>query len=169
MTVVCDASPLISLARIGHLPLLPALFGEVQIAAEVHHEVAVVGAGRPAAQAVQTANWLRIRACPDPALLEQWHTRYPSLGRGELATLLLAHSIPADWTIIDERAARCLAATQGLKVIGCIGILEVAFRRGLVSDLRDVYLGLLAQGIRMHPEILNRSLISFGLTPLSQG
>lgn len=54
-------------------------------------------------------------------------------------------------------------------MIGCIGILEVAFRRGLVSDLRDVYLGLLAQGIRMHPEILNRSLISFGLTPLSQG
>ena len=113
--------------------------------------------------------WLRIRACPDPALLEQWHTRHPSLGRGELATILLAHSIAADWTIIDERAARRLAATQGLKVIGCIGILEAAFRRGLVSDLRDVYLGLLAQGIRMHPEILNRSLISFGLSPLSQG
>jgi predicted nucleic acid-binding protein len=61
-----------------------------------------------------------------------------------------------------------LAATQGLKVIGCIGILEAAFRRGLVSDLRDVYLALLAQGIRVHPKILNRSLVSFGLSPLDQ-
>ena len=168
MTVVCDASPLISLARIGHLPLLPALFGEVQIATEVHHEVAVAGAGRPAAQAVQTAHWLRVQPCPHPALLDQWCTGHPSLGRGELATILLAHSIAANWTIIDERAARRLAATQGLKVIGCIGILEAAFRRGLVSDLRDVYLALLAQVIRVHPKILNRSLVSFGLSPLDQ-
>jgi len=71
VTVVCNASPLISLARVGHLSLLPALFDAVQISAEVHHEVAVAGAGRPAAQAVQTASWIRIQACPDLALLDQ--------------------------------------------------------------------------------------------------
>lgn len=168
MTVVCDASPLISLARIGHLSLLPALFGEVQIAVEVHHEVVVAGAGRPAAQAVQLASWLHVQSCPDPPMLEQWRTRHPSLGQGELATLLLAQSIAPDWTIIDERAARRLAATRGLKVIGCIGILEAAVRRGLISDLRGIYHGLLAQGIRLHPDILNRSLSAFGLPPLDQ-
>ncbi|MSU49586.1 MAG: DUF3368 domain-containing protein [Opitutus sp.] len=168
MTVVSNASPLISLARVGHLSLLPALFDEVQIAAEVYHEVAVAGAGRPAALAVQNAPWLRIQSCSNPALLEQWRTRYSSLGRGELATILLAQSIAANWTIIDERAARRLAAAQGLRIIGCIGIFEAAFRRGLVSDLHGVYGDLVTQGIRVHPEILNRSLVSLGLSPLSQ-
>lgn len=130
MTVVCDSSPLISLARVGHLSLLPALFGEVQIASEVHHEVVVAGAGRPAAQAVQIAPWLRLRPCPDPALLSQWRHHHPSLGQGELATILLAQSIAAEWTIIDERAARRLAHAQGLKVIGCIGFWKRPFDAG---------------------------------------
>ena len=165
MKVVCNASPLISLARLDQLALLPTLFGEVQIAAEVYQEVVVAGAGRPAAQAVQAAAWLRVQPCPDPAKLAEWRIRHP-LGLGELATVLLAQSLKADLVVIDERAARRLAAQQGLKVIGCVGILEAGHRQGLVADLRGAYAQMLAVGVRIHPEILNRSLTAFGLKPL---
>lgn len=168
MIVVCNASPLISLARIGQLPLLHTLFADVWIAAEVHQEVAVAGAGRPAALVVQKAPWLQIQASADPTVLVEWQARHPALGKGELATLLLAKSSRADWTIIDERAARRVASDHGLKVIGCIGILELAHRRGLVSDLRTVYASLEPHGIRVHPDILNRSLTSLGLPPLGR-
>lgn len=165
MKVVCNASPLISLARLDWLTLLPALFGEVPIAAEVYHEVAIAGAGRAAAQAVQTAPWLQVRPCPDAAKLAAWRILHP-LGLGELATLVLAESMRADLVVIDERAARRLAEGLGLQVIGCVGLLEAGHRRGLVPDFRAVYTRIPAAGIRVHPEILNRSLTAFGLPPL---
>lgn len=165
MKVVCNASPLISLARLDRLALLPALFGDVHIATEVYHEVAIAGAGRAAAQAVQTAPWLRVQPCPDATKLAEWRARHP-LGIGELATILLAESVHADLVVIDERAARRLADRLGLKVIGCVGLLEAGYRRGLVQDLRAVYARMPAAGIRIHPEILNRSLAAFGLPAL---
>lgn len=165
MKVVCNASPLISLARLDRLALLPALFGEVHIAAEVYQEVAIAGAGRPAAQAVQAAAWLRVQPSPDPVKLAEWQARHP-LGTGELATILLAESMSANLVVIDERAARRLADRHGLKVIGCVGILEAGHRRELVPDLRAVYARMPAAGIRVHPEILNRSLAAFGMAPL---
>jgi predicted nucleic acid-binding protein len=88
------------------------------------------------------------------------------LGMGELATVLLARSLRADLAIIDERAARRLAQTSGLAVMGCVGILETGFRRGLVLDLRASYHELLLQGIRIDRQILNRSLAACGLAPL---
>lgn len=165
MKVVCNASPLISLARLDQLALLPSLFGEVYLAAEVYHEVAIAGACRAAAQAVQTAAWLRMQPCPDATKLADWRSRLP-LGVGELATILLAESVHADLVVIDERAARRLAERQGLRVIGCVGLLETGHRRGLVQDIRAVYARMPAAGVRVHPEILNRSLAALGLPAL---
>lgn len=53
-----------------------------------------------------------------------------------------------------------------MNVIGCVGLLEAGYRRGLVQDLRAVYARMPAAGIRIHPEILKRSLAAFGLSPL---
>ena len=56
MIVVSNSSPLISLARVGLLELLPRLFDRIHVAQEVYQEVVVSGAGRPAAGAVAAAN-----------------------------------------------------------------------------------------------------------------
>ena len=61
MIVVSNASPLISLAKIGGLNLLRDLFGEVSIAAQVHHEIVGGGVDRPGAAAIQSANWIRVQ------------------------------------------------------------------------------------------------------------
>ena len=165
MIVVSNSSPLITLARIGRLDLLRQLFGRIQIAGEVHEEVVVRGAGRPAAEAVQGADWIEIHPPADPRELAGLRTRH-ALGAGELATVLLARVLSAELAIIDERSARRLAQAQGVAVMGCVGLLERGHRRGFVSDLRAAYTQLLAHGIRIDREILDQSLAGVGLPPL---
>lgn len=165
MIVVSNSSPLITLARIGRLELLRQLFGRIHIASEVHAEVVVRGAGRPASVAVQGADWIEIHAPAAARELAELKSRH-ALGAGELATVLLVHTLRADLAIIDERSARRLAQAQGVAVMGCVGILERGHRRGFVPDLRDDYKQLLTQGIRIHRQILNQSLKAVGLPPL---
>ncbi len=165
MIVVSNSSPLISRARIGRLDLLRQLFGRIHIAGEVHQEVVVRGAGRPAAAAVQGADWIETHPAADAASLAALRTRH-ALGAGELATVLLSRTLRADLAIIDERAARRLGQAQGVAVMGCVGILERGHQRGLVSDLRETYTHLLAHGIRINRQILDQSLAARRLPPL---
>lgn len=162
MIAVSNASPLISLAKLNCLSLLSDVFGEIRISSQVFNEVVVAGAGRPAASAVQGAGWIRVEPCRDLARVKALQSQY-NLGAGEAATLVLAQEISADLTIIDERTARGVASTLGIKVIGCIGILEVGHRRGLVADLRETYRQMLDLGIRIDSRILDRSLTSLNL------
>lgn len=165
MIVVSNSSPLITLARVGQLDLLRQLFGAIHIAEEVRQEVVVRGAGRPAATALHGAAWVQIEP-PAPAdEMLQLQARHP-LGAGELATVLLARRLNADLVIIDERAARRLAQAHGVKVMGCVGLLETGHRRGVVPDLRATYQQLLLHGIRIDRQILDRSLATCGLKPL---
>lgn len=55
MILVSNASPLVSLARIGRLELVRELFGNLLVPEAVWHEVVVVGSGQPGAQMIQDA------------------------------------------------------------------------------------------------------------------
>ena len=55
MTVISDASPLVNLARIGALHLLPELYDTVTLPEAVWTEVVTEGEGQPGAHAVRTA------------------------------------------------------------------------------------------------------------------
>jgi uncharacterized protein len=160
--IVSNASPLITLAKVGSLGILAELFGEIFIAREVHHEITVMGAGRAGAKEVHEAAWIRLKSCSDIDRFIELKRRF-RLGSGETATVLLAHELSADLAIIDERAARAFAKDLDVKVIGTVGILESAFRKQLLRDLRGIYAQLLRDGTYIDTAILNRSLESFGL------
>jgi predicted nucleic acid-binding protein len=163
--VVSNASPLISLAKVGCLNLLPDMFGQISIAREVLQEVVGAGGDRPGANAIQNAPWIQVQAVKDTAQIQVWRRTY-RLGAGELATVQLAQELSADLAIIDERAARLLAGQYGVKVIGCVGLLETCHRQGRLVDLRATYRQLLAQGVHIDREILNRSLAALNLPSL---
>ena len=55
------------------------------------------------------------------------------LDQGELDVILLAQEVKADWALMDEKLARRIAASMGLKVKGTLGILVIAYRFGLLS------------------------------------
>ena len=165
MIIVSNASPLIPLARIGRLNLLTSFYKRVLIPPEVHHEVTVASHGLPGAEEVRRAQWIEVasqKTPPHPSLVEACQ----NLGAGERGAILLAKSLPADLVLLDDLKARRVAQGTGLSVVGCLGILEVSARRGLIPDLRQTYLDLLRHGIRFDIKLLQDSLARLGLPKL---
>ena len=165
MIVVSNSSPLVALARINRLNLLASIYKRILIPAEVHDEVTVAGFGLPGAEEVRHADWIEVAPLTshaDPLLVRACQ----NLGAGERGAILLAKSLPADLILLDEGKVRRIAREAGLLVMGCLGILGAAAKKGLVSDLRQAYIDLLRQGIRFDIKLLQDSLARFGLPKL---
>jgi predicted nucleic acid-binding protein len=69
--VVTDATPLIALAKIGHLSLLEDLFGKVLTPAAVYAEVVAAGAGRGGAAEIQAARWIQTETVADQTTISR--------------------------------------------------------------------------------------------------
>lgn len=154
MKAVVNATPLISLALLGRLSLLNEIFDEVIVPQSVYEEVVQGGAGKPGADALAEANWLKVVSANTTITIEPLLL---GLDAGELEVLLLARQIEPDWVIIDERLARRVAFAMGLPVKGTLGILLAAVLAGLLSreDALDDLQKLLTRGIRIAPRWQN--------------
>lgn len=144
MGIVCNAGPLISLARIGRLDLLPALFGEIVVPPAVHREVTSDEA-LPGATDLARAGWLRLAEARDRSSIERL---FSSLDRGEAEVLILARELAAT-AAIDEKRGRRLAVELGVPQTGTVGILLAAKQAGLVPSIRPLLDQLVASGIRL--------------------
>lgn len=123
MIVVPDAGPLIYLGGAGKLDLLRLVFADVVVPRVVFEEVVLRGAGRPGAESVAEAAWLRIEeSSPDPVLAGM-------LDPGEAAAIPLAARLGAT-ILVDDAKARTVARARGLVVIGSLGVLLAAKRAG---------------------------------------
>jgi predicted nucleic acid-binding protein len=127
MIVVADASPLVILVAIRHVDVLPTLFSEVLIPPEVASELA--SSKRPSEVRAFIATpppWLRILA---PTSIET----IPRLDSGETAAIALAKEVRAGRLIIDEYRGRKAAVQRGLRVVGTVGVLELAAEMDLIN------------------------------------
>src|SRR3954469_20686637 len=84
--IFCNAGPLISLARIGRLDLLPALFGEIIVPPAVYREV-TNDVSLPGARDLANADWLKLIEVQDRSSVERL---LASLDSGEAEVLILA-------------------------------------------------------------------------------
>ena len=144
---VSDASPLIALEQIGRLDLLPALFSAVVIPSAVADE-AFGGAAVP--------SWLRVVS---PAARIAGGAR---LGSGEQQAIALERELSAAWIVLDDLAARRLAAREGLRVIGTVGLLLAGKRRELIDAVRPFLDALDAQGFRLSSAVRTAALQAAG-------
>ena len=165
MKIVADSSPLITLAKIARLDILPQLYRPILITPEVYGEVVVTGAGLAGAAEIARAEWIGVRSLRDPTRLAVAQ-RELGLGIGEVSAILLAVELGADAVIIDDRDGRRAAWKMGVDTVGCVGVLEEAFRLKLIPDLRATYRQLLLSGAFVSRRILEQSLKSFNLAPL---
>jgi uncharacterized protein len=150
MAVVADASGLILLSKIRRLHLLRDLYGEVLIGPVVKREA--VDRGREInAQGVErieqgiTEKWICMAgAAPSPRVKAALDSS--RLDPGEKEAIALAARRKA-LLIADDKEARYLAETLGVRYIGTAGVLLAAYRRhymtlaefeGAVQDLTGV-------------------------------
>lgn len=124
------------------MTVLKDLFAEIEIPGAVYHEVVEQGKGRPGAEAVKAATWIRQQEVQDQLAVRA--LRVNQLGRGECEAMILALEQGADFLILDDARARKAALALSLPVIGTVAVLHQAAEKGLIQDL-DVVLARLQQ------------------------
>jgi predicted nucleic acid-binding protein len=151
VAVVSNSSPLIALARIQRLDLLPAIFESILIPPAVAREIA------PSIPILPT--WLRIQA---PSVLPPAPLLRRRLGAGEREALALAIELRADRIILDDLPARRSAEAAGLNVIGTLGALVTAKRTDLLKAIRPELEALLRTSFFLSPQLYNELLRAAG-------
>ncbi len=131
MKVISNSSPLINFATLGRFTLLRELYGTIVIPDAVYHEVVVAGQGQPGAAEVEQADWITREAVGNPTVIAALH----ELGRGEAEAVALAVENPGSLLILDERRGRLAAINLHVNIIGTLGVLLVAKRKGFLAAL----------------------------------
>ena len=151
--VVADAGPPHYLALIGAIDLLPQLFERIVIPSQVRAELSHAETPALVREWVASAPaWLHVLPATDSG-----DAALVPLDAGERAVLALAASLGADLVLMDDRAGVRAARRQGFAVIGTLGLLDLAARRGLI-DLSGAFTRLRATNFRYRTDVLDELL-----------
>lgn len=135
MILVSDASALIALARIGRLHLLRQIAGTVHIPEAVQDELVGSGPDRPGSVEVAQAQWIFRERVNDRTAVARLRAQ---MGRGESEAIVLARELGADALILDDATARRVAEAEGQKVVGLLGLLIHAKKRGTLEAMKPI-------------------------------
>ncbi|MBI4909362.1 MAG: DUF3368 domain-containing protein [Acidobacteria bacterium] len=129
--VIADTGPVHYLVLIGHIDILPVLFGKVIIPLVVCDELQQAQTPDAVRRWIDSPPpWLEIRTPPHNA----WHDEsLESLDAGERAALELAAELAADLILMDDREGVRFARGKGFRVIGTLRVLSLGARRGLLD------------------------------------
>ena len=151
--IIADAGPLIALAHIDELSILPALFSSVAIPESVRQEcLAKPGIDAQRIEAAIMADWLLVHQNPAPTI-----PLATSLGAGEVDAIQLAlEATEASLLIMDDRLARRYALSKGLHITGTVRLLDSAEQRGLIVDAEESIREMQAFGYRISVSLLQK-------------
>lgn len=137
--IVSNASPLIGLARIGKIDILPRLYGSILVPTAVWEEVVVRGAGQPGADQIASAPWVESRVPQNHSLVRALQQ---DLDAGEAAAIALALEVQPVFLLMDERLGRETARHLGMCCLGTVGVLVEAKRKGLLPTVGECLFAL---------------------------
>lgn len=149
--IVVNTSPWITLSICGQISLLEKLYADVYIPHYVKEEIMAGGKQEIGVKELKTSHWLKIEKVSDinkVALLYE-------LEEGEAEVIVLAKEKGIKQVLIDEKVARLHAKVLGLKVIGTLGLLLKAKKKGLLTSIKPSILKILDNGIWIKDEIVN--------------
>lgn len=156
-TWVVNASPLISLDRIGSLGLLTELGRDVVVPAAV---LAEIGKGPKPIAVGQIGLHRSVATTALHPIVAAW-----DLGSGESDVLSWAASEAGTIAILDDRAARRCAAALGIPTRGTLHVLLEAKRAGLVPTVAPLIERLRVSGIFLSDAVVRDALRIAGEFP----
>ena len=157
--LVLDSSAIIVLAEINMAGLIEAFGMEIIVPQAVYEEVVVKGRGRPGSEELRDLirrGKVGVLKPRNRALVEALHD---PLGMGESEAIALA--VERDCTVVlDDRIARLKARSMGIAVKGTIGLLGLAYGKGLIDkgELIQALRGLKEHGFRVSDRVVNEIL-----------
>lgn len=153
--VVSDTTAITHLAKIGALNLLQKLYVEILIPEAVFSELSQVGKTQPGALQVLNSKWIKVVKIKNQAVVNKL-TRHLDLGESE--AIALSIELQSDILIIDEVAGRNVAKKLGRNIIGMVGVLLEAKKKGYIQSVKPYLDKLRATGFRLGDDIYNLSL-----------
>jgi predicted nucleic acid-binding protein len=154
LIVISNASPLIALTRIDRLQILKLLWKEIVIPEAVYMEVVVNGKGKPGADIISTAckEWIRVVPVEN---IQEVKILKAVLDDGEAEVIALGQQLKAKLLLLDNREPRLFASAANLNLIGTVGIIKLAWRKGLLMEpLREL------QKLKLNGFWISESLMS---------
>ena len=132
MIVISDTTPLISFLKIKRLDLLKTLFEIVQIPKSVFAELTENIKYRDEAEIIKNSMFIHVIDDIDENYVSLLR-RSAGLDLGESEAIYLADNKKADLLLMDESRGREVASRMGIKIMGTIGILGLAYEVSLIS------------------------------------
>jgi predicted nucleic acid-binding protein len=149
--IICNASPLIVVAKADLLWVVPKLFDTVLIPSSVAQEINQGPEDDPMRRGLPETPWLRqVRVEPPLPPLAVWQ-----LGPGESEVIEYARLHPGLAVLLDDRAGRHAALALKLKVYGTLAVLALAVKKGEVSSFRKAAEALVMAGFRISPSLVD--------------
>jgi predicted nucleic acid-binding protein len=146
--IVSDTSCLIALTKIEKLDLLKELYQEIIITAEVYQEF---GGSLP--------DWIMITDVKNKEKQKELEKR---LDKGEASSIALVLEIDNSTLVIDEIKGRKIAQSLDINIIGTIGIILLANKNGLISDVVSTILLLVNKGFRLSDKLIDKLIERYG-------
>lgn len=155
---VCDASPLIYMARADRLWLVQSYSPTIVVPREVVDETTAKSADNPASNPLFSVPWLRVVETPPIAAeIQSWE-----LGRGEAAVLAWAQAHAGSVAILDDLQARKCARALQVPLIGTLGLVLRAKQIGLIARARPEMDRLVAHGMYLSARVQDEVLALVG-------
>lgn len=157
MLVISDTTAITNLFQIELLLLMKELYGEVIIPQSVYDELCELPSQK---SYLDQNNWIVVKKIKDQNLYTSLLKRIDS---GEAEAIVLALELKSDVLVMDEVVGRQVATELGLKIIGLIGVLVIAKKRGLIDSVK-VYMDRLMSEVnfRISPKLYRLVLTQLG-------
>jgi len=146
--VIADASCFILLDKIDNLLLLQKLFGTVTTSTEVAEEF-----GKPLPE------WIQIKSAQDKNLQS---ALFLQVDLGEASAIALAAEHQPSLLIIDDMKGRKLAQKLNLNITGTLGLILIAKREGILSQIKPIFDKIQGTNFRIAPGLLEDILKQAG-------
>lgn len=128
---------------------------QVFVPEPVAEEILRRGTNDITAKALETTQWLKIIQVPViPGIIQSW-----DLGPGESAVLAYAYENTGVKAIIDDAQGRYCAETLGLPVIGTLGLVMIARKRGDIQAARPIVTLLKQHGMYLSESVIEEAMM----------
>ncbi|ALO16783.1 hypothetical protein L21SP5_03168 [Salinivirga cyanobacteriivorans] len=149
--IVADAGPIFSLALVKQLGLLTRLFDGVKIPKAVWNEITLD-------DKTLIYNDLKTFFTNKVVEISSFNELTFIMDYGESEAVILYKELQADFLLIDDKKARKVAENFEIQCVGTLGLLVSAKNKGLIEELKPIFVTFIANKRFYSIELLNTIL-----------
>ncbi|MBN2444087.1 MAG: DUF3368 domain-containing protein [Spirochaetales bacterium] len=154
MIIVADSSPVISLTIINKLDILNKLFDDYCIPEEVYNEI--IEFNKPYSETLKSFFKSKVKKVENSIAVK---VLIVEVDKGEAEAIVLALEQGITTILIDDFKGRRTAIHNGLNVLGTLGLLLQAKKKGFINSIKNDIDILIANGFRINKKIYDKILI----------